>query len=75
MVVINKKFAIDKMPQLGDKEVAGEKVFVYAVGVKLKQQGVTKEYYLDFDRKYFIARDREGNFINGRIKKLLIKKN
>lgn len=68
MVVINKKFAIDKMPQLGDKEVAGEKVFVYAVGVKLKQQPVTKEYYFDLDRKYFIAKDSKGNFINGRIK-------
>jgi len=68
MVVINKKFAINKMPQLGDKEVAGEKVFVYAVGVKLKQQPATQEYYLDFDRKYFIGKDGEGNFINGRIK-------
>ncbi len=68
MVVINKKFAIDKMPQLGDKEVAGEKIFVYAVGVKLKQQPLTHEYYFDLDKKYFIAKDREGNFINGRIK-------
>jgi hypothetical protein len=68
MVVINKKFATDKMPQLGDKEVAGEKVFVYAVGVKLKQQSATEEYYFDLDKKYFIAKDREGNFINGRIK-------
>ncbi len=67
MEIIERKFEITKLPQVGDKEINGEKLFVQATGVKFKRQRVTGEYFFDLDKKYFIAKDHKGNFINGKI--------
>lgn len=67
MEIIEKKFNTDKMPQVGDREVGGEKATVQATGVRIRQQPITKEYYFDLHKKYFIAKDGKGNLINGRI--------
>jgi homospermidine synthase len=67
MEIIEKKFKTNELPVVGDKEVAGEKALVQATGVRFKQQPVTKEYYLDLDKKYFIAKDGKGSWINGKI--------
>lgn len=65
--LIERKFEINKLPQVGDKEVNGERLFVQAIGVRLKQQKLTKNYYFDLDKRYFVAKDSKGNFINGKI--------
>jgi len=68
MEIIEKNFNTNELPAVGDKKVAGEKAFVQATGVRFRQQPVTKEYYLDLDKKYFIAKDGKGNLINGKIR-------
>jgi len=65
--LIERKFEIGKLPQIGDKEINGEKLFVQATGVRFKRQPVTGEYFFDLDKKFFIAKDGKGNFINGKI--------
>lgn len=67
MNIIERKFEIKKLPQVGDKEVNGERLFVQATGVKIKRQRITGEYFFDLDKNYFIAKDTKGNFINGKI--------
>lgn len=65
--LIERKFKINKLPQVGDKEIDGEKLFVQATGVRFKQQPITKKYFFDLNKKFFIAKDSKGNFINGKI--------
>ena len=67
MIVIERKFEVDKLPQVGYNEFNGERLFIQATGVRFKIQPITKEYFLDLDKKYFIAKDTKGNFINGKI--------
>lgn len=65
--VIERKFEVKKLPKVGDKQVNGEKMFVQGTGVRFKRQPVTGEYFFDLDKKYFIAKDGKGNYINGKI--------
>ena len=65
--VIERKFETSFMPQAGDTRVNGEKLYVQATGVRLKRQRITGEYFLDFDKKFFVAKDGKGNFVNGKI--------
>jgi hypothetical protein len=67
MELIERKFEINKLPQVGDKEVNGETLFVQATGVRIKRQMVTGKYFFDLDKKFFVAKDRKGNYVNGKI--------
>lgn len=65
--LIERKFEINKLPQVGDIDVNGEKLFVQATGVRIRQQRITGEYFFALDKKFFVAKDTKGNFINGKI--------
>lgn len=67
MEVIERKFKINKLPKVGDTNINGETLFVQATGVRFKRQPISGEYFFDLDKKFFIAKDRKGNFINGKI--------
>ena len=58
---------MDTLPYISTNYIKGERIYIQAVGVKWKCQNITKEYFLDFDKKYFIAKDTKGNWLNCKI--------
>ena len=67
MNLIERKFETNKFPQVGDKIFNNERLYIQATGCKIKMQPITGTYYVYLDKKYFIARDGKGNWINGKI--------
>ncbi len=69
MKLIERKIELDKLPQVGDNEVNGERLYVQATGVRIRRKRISNDYYLALDKKYFIAKDVKGNYINVKIVK------
>jgi len=66
--VIEKTFEMIDLPSIGKHYLDFQLVYVQASGVRLKlQKFSTDDYYLDFDKKYFIAKDSKGNVLNCKI--------
>jgi hypothetical protein len=69
MQVIERKFEMDTLPYISTNYIKGERIYIQAIGVRLKLQKITKEYFLDFAKNYFIAKDSKGNWLNCKIVK------
>ncbi len=59
---------IRNFPKVGEKITEeGQALYVQATGVYIKRQPVTGQYYLEFKRDTFIAKNRKGEFFNCKI--------
>lgn len=69
MELIERKLEINELPtKLGKFKALGETFYVQATGVRLKRHRFyPDDLFLDFDKKYFVAKDGKGNYVNCKI--------